>query len=200
MNTATTVTATYNYSPKVPCSLVPLRQFRHSPTRALTTVNGVVVVLCQTTLLFPFVTNQSGFDTGIALANTSVDNLAAAGYKSFATAQPASASGPALATTCNLFFYGPFAPTGLPATAPYVADPMGALVAGTTHAFQLSMVAPGYQGYMIAVCPFNYAHAYAFLTNASAKSTGVAEGYIAEVLTAGDRAQTTASGDFGIIF
>ena len=26
---------------------------------------------CQTTLLFPFVTNKSGFDTGIAISNTS---------------------------------------------------------------------------------------------------------------------------------
>ena len=27
---------------------------------------------CQTTLLFPFVTNQAGFDTGIAISNTSM--------------------------------------------------------------------------------------------------------------------------------
>ena len=28
---------------------------------------------CTTTLLFPFVTNQAGFDTGIAITNTSAD-------------------------------------------------------------------------------------------------------------------------------
>ncbi len=31
------------------------------------------IVICQCNLLFPFVTNQAGFDTGIALANTTVD-------------------------------------------------------------------------------------------------------------------------------
>jgi len=38
-----------------------------------TAKNIVAVSICQTLLLFPFVTNQSGFDTGIAIANTSQD-------------------------------------------------------------------------------------------------------------------------------
>jgi hypothetical protein len=197
-NTATTVTATYNYSPQGatltgPATTVPTFSNVTPPA-----VNASSIVLCQTTLLFPFVTNQVGFDTGIAIANTSVDNLAA-GFKSFATAQPASATGPAAATTCNLFFYGPFAPT-VPAATPFIPDPQGALVAGTTHAFQLSSVAPGYQGYMIAVCPFNYAHAFAFLTYGLTQTNGVAEGYLAEVLGTGDRNQSIASGDGAITF
>lgn len=197
-NTATTVTATYNYSPQGATLTAPATTVPTFSSVTPTAINGVSIVLCQTTLLFPFVTNQVGFDTGIAIANTSVDNLAA-GFKSFATAQPASASGPAVATTCQLFFYGPTAPT-VPAATPYVFDPMGALVAGTTHAFQLSMVAPGYQGYMIAVCPFNYAHAFAFLTYGITTSNGIAEGYLAEVLGTLDRGQSIASGDLAITF
>ena len=33
----------------------------------------LTIVRCSTTLLFPFVTNQTGFDTGIAVSNTSED-------------------------------------------------------------------------------------------------------------------------------
>ena len=35
------------------------------------TQNVLEISLCTTTLLFPFVTNQAGFDTGIAITNTS---------------------------------------------------------------------------------------------------------------------------------
>jgi len=198
-NTATTVTGTYNLAPQGTTSLTgPSATVPIFTSTTPTAVNGVSIVLCQTTLLFPFVTNQVGFDTGIAIANTSVDNLAA-GFKSAATPQPVSSTGPAVATTCQLYFYGTTAPT-VPATAPYVFDPQGALVAGTTHAFQLSSVAPGYQGYMIAVCPFNYAHAFAFLTFGITTNTGIAEGYLAEVIGSGDRGQSIASGDSAITF
>src|SRR5262249_17760836 len=115
-----------------------------------------------------FVTNQLGFDTGLVVANTSTDNLGVAG-KSVATAQ----SG-----TCTLSFYGAGAPT--PASG--VADPGGSTASGTTHAFLLSSVAPGFQGYMIASCPFQYAHGFAFLAYNLTQNNGVVEGYIAEVL------------------
>jgi len=185
ISAATTVTGTYNLAPQgaaltSPATTVPTFSSATPPA-----VNGVSIVLCQTTLLFPFVSNQVGFDTGIAIANTSQDNLGAAG-KSVAIAQTG---------TCNLFFYGPFAP----ATAT-VPDPLGALAGGNTHAFLLSSVAPGYQGYVIAVCPFNYAHAYAFLTYGLTMNNGVAEGYIAEVLGTGDRGQAIGSGDNAITF
>jgi hypothetical protein len=187
-STVTTVTGNYFYAPSAATLTGPATTVPTFAVGNFTAANGSVINLCQTTLLFPFVTNQVGFDTGIALANTSVDNLGAAG-KSFAVAQGG---------TCNLFFYGPFAPTV--ATVP---DPGGALAGGATHAFQLSAVAPGYQGYMIAVCPFNYAHAFAFLTYGLTTNTGIAEGYLAEVLgngTGTDRGQSTATGDTNITF
>jgi hypothetical protein len=35
----------------------------------------ISIIRCTTTLLFPFVTNQAGFDTGLAISNTSKDWL-----------------------------------------------------------------------------------------------------------------------------
>jgi hypothetical protein len=127
--------------------------------------------VCQTSLLFPFVTNQLGFDTGIVLANTSTDPY------SFAAPTPG---------TCALSFYGAGAPT--PSTG--VAAPGGAQASGTTNAFQLSSVAPGFQGYVVAVCNYLYGHGYAFIEYDLTQSNGVAEGYLALVIN--DRGQTPA--------
>jgi hypothetical protein len=194
VTTPTTVTGTYNYAPQGATSLTgPAATVPTFSNATPTAVNGVSIVLCQTTLLFPFVTNQLGFNTGIAIANTSTDNLAIGGIKSVATAQGG---------TCQLYFYG--TNTGAPAAnasgVSIVPDPNGSLASGNVSTFLIGNVAPGYQGYMIAVCPFNYAHGYAFLTYGLTTNTGVAEGYIAEVIGSGDRGQSLASGDFAITF
>jgi hypothetical protein len=185
ISTPTTVTGDYYYAPSGATLTGPAAAVPTFAVGSFPAANGSVISLCQTTLLFPFVTNQLGFDTGFAIANTSVDNLGTAG-KSFAVAQ----SG-----TCNLFFYGPFAPTN-----PVVPDPNGPLAAGSVSTFLLGNVAAGYQGYAIAVCPFNYAHGYAFISYGLTTNNGVAEGYLAEVLGGNDRNQTTATGDSGITF
>src|SRR5207244_7419077 len=51
--------------------------------------NILAINICQTLLLFPFVTNISGFDTGFSIANTSTDPIATAPQNG----------------TCNLPFY-----------------------------------------------------------------------------------------------
>jgi hypothetical protein len=185
------ITANYTYAPTAAALTGPTTTIPTFVASSFTAANGSTIANCQTTLLFPFVTNQIGFDTGLVLANTSVDNLGNAAFtKSAASAQ----SG-----TCQLFFYGTTAPT----PAGPIADPQGSLASGNVHAFQLSAVASGYQGYMIAVCPFLYGHGYAFLTNAGTSgNAAVAEGYIPEVIGFGDRGQASpgALGDFGITF
>jgi len=133
-----------------------------------TALNGSSIVVCQTSLLFPFVTNQVGFDTGIVLANTSTDPLGIAG---------ASAATPQ-AGTCSLNFYG----AGAPSPNTGVAAPGGSQATGTTNAFQLSSVAPGFQGYVIAVCTYQYGHGYAFIEYDLTQANGIAEGYLALVL------------------
>jgi hypothetical protein len=173
------ITATYSYAPVVAALTGPATAVPQFVASTFTAANGSLIANCQTTLLFPFVTNQVGFDTGIAISNTSIDNLGLAG-KTIAAAQ----SG-----TCQLSFYGTTAPT-----TSTVADPDGSLAAGNTHTFQLSAIAPGYQGYMIANCPFVYARAYAFLFEGSG-SSAVAQGYLAETLVTRATVSTTTIGD-----
>jgi len=75
-------TSTYNG-----LSVVP----RFAPSSTSTTF--INVALCQTTLLFPFVNTTPGFDTGIAIANTTAD-----------TQGTANQTGPC---TLNFFFRAP---------------------------------------------------------------------------------------------
>jgi hypothetical protein len=123
------------------------------------------VATCRTVLLFPFVTNQLGFDTGLAISNTSSDP--------FGTSPQTG--------TCSLNWYGAAAPAvttlgngGATGTsAPVIA-------AGTTSAVLASVVAPGFQGYMIATCNFQFGHGFAFISDVGARN--LAMGYLADVI------------------
>ena len=121
------------------------------------------IVACTTSLLFPFVTNQGGFDTGIALMNTTSDP--------FGTKPQAG--------TCALNFYGQNAPPQ------YVTAsiPSGNNTASTTYAFLASSIAPNFQGYVVALCQFQLAHGYAFISDLGAQK--LAHGYLALILTTG---------------
>jgi len=139
----------------------PVPRFADVPTSK----TGFTINACSTNLLFPFVTNQSGFDTGIAIANTSADPF---GTK---TQQGA----------CVINYYGNTTGGG---AAPAAAT--SAVVApGTELVFDLLSgggvpATPGFQGYIIAQCAFQYAHGFAFISDIGATKT--AEGYLALVL------------------
>ena len=121
----------------------------------------------RTNLLYPFVSNQSGFDTGISISNTGDDR--------FGTHLPACPGG---GCRCTLYFFGANA-------APSVStDPISP---GVTYATVTSSVAPNFQGYVIAACNFPYAHGFAFLSDIGVHS--VATGYLAEVICS-DRGST----------
>jgi hypothetical protein len=124
---------------------------------------ATTVTLCQTSLLFPFVTNQLGFDTGISIANTTTDIF-------HTTPVPGN---------CTLNFYGAGAPT--PSTG--VAAPGGTQASGTTNAFLLSSVAPGFQGYMIAQCNYIDGYGFAYIVYNLTQNSGVAMGYLAPEMT-----------------
>lgn len=164
----TATTATVSFAP-IGASTVP-NFVSGSSTQ---TVNGNNFIACSTTLLFPFVTNQLGFDTGIAISNTSTDTLASGG-KNSVNAQ----SG-----TCALSFFGAGAPTS-PTTSPSVAT-------GTTWAATASALAPNFQGYMIANCNFQYAHGFAFVSYGLTTNNGAAMGYLGLVIN-GNRGATEA--------
>jgi hypothetical protein len=166
----TAITVNESYGPAAAALTGPATSVPTFLASTFTPVSGSAINLCQTSLLFPFVSNQLGFDTGIVLANTSTDNLSTIPGKT-SVAVPQSG-------TCTLSFYG----QGLPATSTGVADPMGNLPTAQTHAFTLSSVAPGFQGYIIASCPFLYAHGFGFLAYNLTQNNGAVEGYLAEVL------------------
>jgi hypothetical protein len=126
---------------------------RFADTSTATSV--ITIVVCRTSLLFPFVTNQAGFDTGMAIANTTKDP--------FKTDPQAG--------TCSLNFYGDNAPA--PVTT-------ASLAAGTVYTALAQSVAPNFQGYMIAVCQFQFAHGFAFVSDVGARN--LAMGYLALVI------------------
>ncbi|HEY7390567.1 MAG TPA: hypothetical protein VH640_18765 [Bryobacteraceae bacterium] len=118
--------------------------------------NAIQIGICRTILLYPFVTNEAGFDTGLAIANTSTDPFGTTPQNG----------------TCSLNWYGENAP-GTPTTTPNIPT-------ATDYANLASVLAPGFQGYMIAVCNFQYAHGFAFISDVGA--TKLAEGYLALVV------------------
>jgi hypothetical protein len=158
---------TGNYAPistvTVASSSAPIPRFASNPKNA----SAFSVNSCVTDILFPFVTNQSGFDTGIAIANTSLDP--------FGT--------PAQAGACTINYYG--ATTG--GGAAPAAQTSSVVPAGTELVFSLSSggnlgiaATPGFQGYIIAVCKFQYAHGFAFISDLGAQK--LAEGYLGIIL------------------
>jgi hypothetical protein len=132
--------------------------------------NVFVMGRCSTVLLFPFVTNQAGFDTGLTIANTSADPLG--------TDRDV---GP-----CTLFYYGSTTGDGAaPAIQTSVAVPPGNqlvfTLSGGNAACRLAGT-PGFQGYIVAVCQFRHASGYAFISNGFGDVPAIASGYLAEVI------------------
>jgi len=114
------------------------------------------VNICRTVLLYPYVTNIQGFDTGLAIANTSTDP--------FGTG--------AQSGSCKLNWYQG-------ATNPAQGD-SGTIASGTVYATLASTAVPGFNGYMIAVCNFQFAHGFAFVSDLGARN--LAMGYLALVI------------------
>jgi len=169
----TTVNMNYAPAPPVPFSVsggstasgtytVP-RFADVSTAKALFTIQ-----ICQTLLLFPFVTNTTGFDTGIAIANTSADPVGTG----------------AQAGTCALSWYG--TPT-TPNTN------VSSIASGAVYTTLASTSAPGFTGYMFALCNFQYAHGFAFISDIGARN--LAMGYLALVINNGN--QVTRGGSPG---
>ncbi len=132
---------------------------RFADTSAAT--NDFSINQCATHLLFPFVTNEAGFDTGVAISNTSQDPYGTS----------------AQTGTCTLNFYG-VVPGGGPPPAAYTTP--AKVAAGTTWANTISAIAAGLQGYVIADCGFQYAHGFAYITQVG--SFQGATGYLALII------------------
>ena len=157
-----------NYAPvstvNVMSQTAPVPRFRLDPQSATTfTINP-----CQTNLLFPYVTNYTGYDTGIAISNTTADPY----------------STPDQQGACEIYYYG-WMENGSSAPATQtstVVEPGKQLVFTLSLGNSTANIAatPGFTGYMIARCRFQYAHGYAFISDPGTKV--FAQGYIALVL------------------
>jgi hypothetical protein len=142
-----------------------------------TTVTGSTYGPCSTYLLFPYVTNAAGFETGIAISNTSLDNFGDKGKSSAATQNG----------SCALNFYGNADATTNPQTFSTAS-----IAGGTVLPFTLTSVAGAdFTGYMIANCNFQFAHGFAYIVYNFGTSSGAAMGYVASPFnTTGARSLT----------
>jgi hypothetical protein len=180
-----TATVIGNFAPFYPsgsaermATLLPIPRFV-----ARTETNEAIVVRpCVTNLLFPYVTNWAGFDTGIAIANTSDDR----GSVSSSTEVGRIQGG-----RCRLSYYG----TRPDGTAPTTTreETNADVAAGQTITMVLSTGGSlglqgnaNFQGYIIAQCDFRFAHGFAFITDGPVGQARVAEGYLALVLDGPD--------------
>jgi hypothetical protein len=121
----------------------------------------LTINVCRTVLLYPYVTNQGGFDTGLTVANTTADP--------FGTGAQAGA--------CSFNYYG--GTTAAPTTPPAPTS-TGVIASGTVYAQTLSTLAPTFQGYVFAICNFQYAHGFAFISDVGARN--LAMGYLALII------------------
>ena len=171
-------------------------------------VDGSVITItqnCKTLLLFPYVTSSAGYNTGIAISNTSVDPYGEAnvtgqiGYPTPTFVQTKPQAG-----ACTLYFYGQSNLTAL--TAAQHAQTIVSVPAGAQFVTNLAVGAKGFvyaqdgtktaacdaavtgntcadmptfAGYMIAACNFQWAHGFSFVTDTGSDRT---MGYLALVI------------------
>ena len=142
----------------------------------------VTVTRCTTTLLYPFVTSTFGLDTGIAVSNTSVD------WKGTAAQRGA----------CTMHFIGKtLGETGFGDVE--ITEQVSVILEGGEQlAFSLLLAnpdqgiddpVPDFQGFIVAMCDFQFAHGYAFITDGASGFPTLAQGYLALIM------QFNADGD-----
>ncbi len=175
---ASPASVTGNYGPtstlgSQQLTTIPAPRFVNDPSSAAT----FVINPCQTNLLFPYITNAPGFDTGLAISNTSKDPYSTPGQQGI----------------CTLFYYGAVSggvladSTDTSAIVPPGAQLIWTLSAGgrvNTAGSVASVLAKNdFTGYLIARCNFQYAHGYAFVSDLGIRNW--AQGYVALVLDQG---------------
>jgi hypothetical protein len=184
------ITISYSWSPNIGSGIPGLGTSQvaggYGPISATTTMSSsapeprfkeewtegdmLTISACRTILLFPYITNQIGFDTGLVIANTSSDPLSGNSARQQQGA-------------CTMYYYGGTTGGGAaPSAQTTQVVPTGqqvvfTLSGGGTYG---APGAPGFQGYMFAICDFQFAHGYAFVTRMGA--TDIAHGYLALVV------------------
>jgi len=185
----TSLTVAVSYAPVTAATTIP----SFAVGTSTSAVGLITFNTCTTTLLFPFVSNAAGFETGIAISNTSTSAIPSTFLGT--GVKVAAQSG-----TCNLAFWGTGGtnPTSVQApnpneggTAPYASAESYAFT--LTQALAANTANPAtFTGFIIAQCNFQYAHGFAYITYGGLGTpNAVAMGYLASVLTRGTNASDT---------
>ena len=123
---------------------------------------------CSTVLIFPFVTNQAGFDTGLVITHSS----------------PVSTR--AFTGSCDLHYYGTSQATGLFQTVQKTNQvSVGGQLVFTLSGGNADQNIQGteqFEGYVMAVCGFPGARGYAFISDGFGGSADLAMGYFANTV------------------
>ena len=90
-----------------------------------------------------------------------------------------------------MYFYGAGAPTPNSVVTPSVPS-------ATVYTNTVSALAPGFQGYAIAQCNFQFAHGFAFLEDGLGTGAGITMGYLAGVIPDTNQLKRTAANPIGV--
>ncbi|HLH44018.1 MAG TPA: hypothetical protein VKV74_13590 [Bryobacteraceae bacterium] len=171
-----------------PSSTLPVPRF----VPGTTPQNLFTIFKCSCDVLFPYVVSAGGYDTGIAIANTSLDPGAAFGF-----------SGVPQSGAVQFWYYGSTASGGAPPATQCTNTSSPGTCPGTTVVPQgqvltyvlssgsttwgLDNRANGFIGYIIAQAQFQYCHAFAFIgaLGQGPLNPGVSEGYLGLIMTNG---------------
>jgi hypothetical protein len=141
--------------------------------KALFTINA-----CRSNLLFPFIVNGGGYETGMAIVNTTKDPWGTQSQTG----------------GCTVVFYGRSGTSDVCLTQQSSKSISGGqFLAWTLGGGGDVPATPNFTGYAIAQCNFQYGHGFAFITDTRVER--VAHGYLALVLDdpIGDRGKRTGS-------
>jgi len=168
-----------------PSATLPIPRF----TPGTVPTNLFLIVKCACNLLFPYVVSTAGYDTGIAIANTSTDPGATFGFG--ATPQ---------AGAVQFWYYGVGANNSAPPSTQCTSTASPGTCPGTTvvptgqvltyvassgsQQWGLDNRAAGFVGYVITQAAFQYCHAFAYVSalGAGPTSPGASEGYLGLLL------------------
>jgi len=146
---------------------------------------------CNCNLMFPYLSNAGGFDTGVAIANTSLSPTDSIYRQTLAQAGPIQfwyfQGGSMVKTECTSVASGSVTKGSCPGTTFVKAGEVMTFLASIgSNTWGLTGGPTAFTGYMIAKSGFQYCHGFAFFSDlnriAPAGAAGTSVGYLALVM------------------
>lgn len=150
-------------------SRAPVPRFTAPASSAAASVD---LAACGTTLLFPFVSNQAGFDTGLVITHGSLQSLTGALERQTGS--------------CDLHYYGASS-TGETVLLTQHSTPLNpseqlVFTLSGGNPVQNILGTEQFQGYVVAVCGYPGARGYVFISDGFGGLADLAMGYIAPIV------------------